>query len=1041
MDALDDLLSDSDVDGPRVGKTSVCNPEAGLKQCACDNGDESDLDGIDEGLDDALQRHLRLSNRNPWDVSSLDFGLSGRNEARESDAEDSGMDDHAMSRKFTSHPGVEFCSGQGGLWQEKASWWRDLVNVQDGAKEAGLPFSTHGADPTFSHESSRAASDFDDRYVDSVDSAEVGEEGLDSMEPGKPAHYEVGRDGGLVRPSSLRGTPPSAQTTVVGGISEVPSPNSGDDSDDGLDTSHRSSQLSARPPSLRNSMFEGELQAHSALVTASISLTPNVRGSRDEAVLLDPSVYGRRDPRYHEKDDEKENKNNNDQCAAAKVVSLEALDTTESLREEAEMPIRSAGSYRFDECGVDDEVLSHHISPENTPSATSQRISHAVSTGSAPAAMASVVSAKPRPFLKKGARMPKYEIPKTSSMIKPKPESTPHCGKGLKLQPRAYSQPAVSRNAGAKPTCLENCAATSPRCTLDSRVSKRDHGSHPSIDVTAKVATPEPMLSNGGVSHRHPKVPGFGQRAPSAEWGPQVNDNHDTDWADTVPWDYRAKIPDGVGLEDDVAEDQPSGNTCSTEMPGEPPTSQVVRSYFSFGDSPHRTDPHEAGRENAHVGARLRGQLGCARGVRHSQWDGDDAYATLYAGPPHSRSSASSSDCGPGHASSRSDLREADDKTSDLDQRRSALEQQIKQYGHDREVLKKLQARAEQAERDVAREREKLWREVEAEKGALHAEFDVERAALKRERRRLSQNAERHRQHQSEERELLEENRKLRERVEHLEEEMKDKDKRWQRTVDRLQRQVAELTKKNLELHEDVKRATSQVQQAQPALSKDMRRSTSVTSTRGRRSTARPRQVSQTDASDDLRSGHQIADPASQVNGLPFHAHVPDRATLVAQSSVSPSVSGLCDAAEKFSHEDTFACQPCSLDVKEIRTLNGRAEKIFTDGRKEIEFANGLRKVMWVDGRTTVLFQNGDRKEIHIDGVVVYHYAATGATQTTLPCGDEVYEFADGQHERHRQDGSKEIRFPNGTTKNIFADGSEEVCFADGTVRRTGSVA
>jgi centromere protein J len=83
------------------------------------------------------------------------------------------------------------------------------------------------------------------------------------------------------------------------------------------------------------------------------------------------------------------------------------------------------------------------------------------------------------------------------------------------------------------------------------------------------------------------------------------------------------------------------------------------------------------------------------------------------------------------------------------------------------------------------------------------------------------------------------------------------------------------------------------------------------------------------------------------------------------------------------------------------------------------------------------MFQNGDLKEIQQDGVVVYHYRATGAVQTTLTDGTELYQFSDGQTERHSLDGSKEIRFPNGTTKKIFSDGTEEVCFADGTVKKT----
>jgi len=103
----------------------------------------------------------------------------------------------------------------------------------------------------------------------------------------------------------------------------------------------------------------------------------------------------------------------------------------------------------------------------------------------------------------------------------------------------------------------------------------------------------------------------------------------------------------------------------------------------------------------------------------------------------------------------------------------------------------------------------------------------------------------------------------------------------------------------------------------------------------------------------------------------------------------------------------------------------------------ELCFNKPLTEVMWPDGQTSVMFQNGDLKEIRSDGVVVYHYRATGAVQTTLTDGTELYQFSDGQTERHCLDGSKEIRFPNGTTKKIYSNGSEEVCFADGTIKTT----
>lgn len=69
------------------------------------------------------------------------------------------------------------------------------------------------------------------------------------------------------------------------------------------------------------------------------------------------------------------------------------------------------------------------------------------------------------------------------------------------------------------------------------------------------------------------------------------------------------------------------------------------------------------------------------------------------------------------------------------------------------------------------------FHQVEAERTALHAEFDVERAALRKERKRLAEVAERQRSQLREERENAEEKQRLTDRAEQLEEEMKEKDR------------------------------------------------------------------------------------------------------------------------------------------------------------------------------------------------------------------------------------------------------------------------
>jgi len=380
------------------------------------------------------------------------------------------------------------------------------------------------------------------------------------------------------------------------------------------------------------------------------------------------------------------------------------------------------------------------------------------------------------------------------------------------------------------------------------------------------------------------------------------------------------------------------------------------------------------------------------------------------------------------------------------------LDEHVKRYQHESNLLKKLQSQTEQAQKDIAREHEQLWREVEAERQAMHIEYDAEQAALKKERRRLGLNAEKQRVELAQARECAEEKRQSQQRVEQLEEELQEKEKRWQRTVDRLQRQVSEVTRRNQELEEELRRGRQQPHSAgmQPLPGtggREVRRAASATSLRGRQApdvsvrsqpmispvlsrtavgfTKRPEGDEQAVCAD--RYGRVLTNPTSGQAAGQGHSLQSNNTLLKPDAGDdeerSPVLSG------------------SSRDVVSTKTADGRTERVFRDGRRELEFPNGLRKVTHPDGRTQVLFQNGDEKELHPDGKVVYQYGATGAVQTTLPDGRELYQFKDGQSETHRPDGSKEILFPNGTTKVVEADGTESVTFPDGTARRTASAA
>lgn len=335
---------------------------------------------------------------------------------------------------------------------------------------------------------------------------------------------------------------------------------------------------------------------------------------------------------------------------------------------------------------------------------------------------------------------------------------------------------------------------------------------------------------------------------------------------------------------------------------GEPPTSDIVRSYF------HKDPPKRNGRS--------------------PHWEGGDAFTTLYGRNSPSDGSlsgaaANSRHVAQGRKGSKSEPAQGEPDQEAAKARLQALDEELKKYEKENETLKKLQAHAKQAEKDIAREREKLWKEVEAERTALHAEFDVERAALRKERKRLAEVAERQRQQLREEREVAEERQRLTDRAEQLEEEMREKEKRWQRTVDRLQRQVTEFTRKNAELQDEVQRLNQQAAQTQQASwLKEVAAAKKGISARNRRAGS----LGPSTSAKQLTSGRPDAAPeaTSQSEKHRSSSVTPKSQPPVAQ--VVPNLEG---------------------DIRETRKLDGRIERIFADGRREVEFSNGLKKVTW----------------------------------------------------------------------------------------------
>lgn len=79
-------------------------------------------------------------------------------------------------------------------------------------------------------------------------------------------------------------------------------------------------------------------------------------------------------------------------------------------------------------------------------------------------------------------------------------------------------------------------------------------------------------------------------------------------------------------------------------------------------------------------------------------------------------------------------------------------------------------------------------------------------------------------------------------------------------------------------------------------------------------------------------------------------------------------------------------------------------------------------------------FPNKDVKKTFPDGKTIISYYESKITLTTLPNGVKIYNFPNGQTEKHLPSGDKEIIYPDGTIKTIFENGNEEILYPDGEV-------
>jgi len=1073
MEALDDLLSDSDYEGPasklglgaRPSASAIPKQSSGFAWRALERIEEPDADeasrlpgtnlygngdpwnefGGDEFIasdhDDEPQDYLAdaefTQRQRLWNFSAMDLG-------RDDDDEEEALDRDNNAEKKTAHSPLF-----GGRGVADLAGIHDFENFEDGMasfEDLERKIGAFADEPL----SEWAATGF--RMQGDEDHANGGldyaSDGGDSAEEAlhKAAEEDIA--------ALLRGTkpapgwgPPSAQTTCEG-ESQSPHSDVGAGALPGRSLSSPSTPWSAAS---RKESLEAELCTKSDLISGFDRL------SYDGAAGSSPisTLKGR--------------------------AAVAEEDSAALVRERVAAQI-NAREVVGDGAGV------WSPRPDLIPSASAASVA-ANSTGAAEddaGASGGLArsSSKPRTFLKKGSRNPRsLGGGAGTAQVRGKAHSMP------RLTPVMPADDVLGSNNVARPRRDIQVDVRMPLSMPPGRDAKSlaDNTRHPDSFASNSITSPEfgdstdfqddirghhrytatvPAASSRTVSNtaafgavadgaadtRSVTSPDFGsyddfKRSVGGYSGQRAGGGSavsgDDEWADSSPWDCRGADPN-LELDLDMGGAAPGRySAAAAPLPGEPPTSKVVNAYFQSAAAPHSRQGGEKPRPGQPQHS--------AQAVRHSHWEGDAAYSALYnltGKDPTTPEFQNGSWAGEPHEAQSAEAFQHEETM-----RLAALDQQIQKYEKESELLKKLRAQVEQSERDLAREREKLHKEVETERQAIHAEFDSEHAALKRERRRLVQAAERQRQQVSEDREAADEHKRMRERTEQLEEELREKDKRWTRTVDRLQRQVGDLTKKNQELEEEVKRAGLQANQSQfaQARSNSARGRRPSSATRAR--TPTPTTAARVDAGPPYQAWQAQNGMSKPSNGEVRPRGKPSGESMGAEhggsashiSSASGAVHGdvqLGAHAQRNAPPGTdMHGEHAGSDVRETRNKEGRVERAFYDGRSEIEFANGLKKVMHPDGRTQVFFQNGDEKEIRPDGVIVYSYFATKAVQTTLPDGCELYQFQAGQFEKHHPDGSQEIHFPNGTTKRIQSDGSEEVTFPDGTVRRTASTA
>ena len=399
-----------------------------------------------------------------------------------------------------------------------------------------------------------------------------------------------------------------------------------------------------------------------------------------------------------------------------------------------------------------------------------------------------------------------------------------------------------------------------------------------------------------------------------------------------------------------------------------------------------------------------------------------------------------------------------------LREKLAQLEEEIQQFRSENAVLASLRKEREQVVDRLKKEMAEFEHQKANELQRLEEFKAEEMKKLKKERKVFEtyQKAAR----VGPDRKDREEIEMLKSQLSELQDEMKRKEQKWIASNQRLRDRVEQLEQENTELREEIRllehrrlqdwkphkrepvpfaksdaKLAESAQKPAEKFPKQVERQKHIAGTKN----SKPEQTSKSSV---CSAGDSDIKPSSQTNlnldvsdeTLQQRNIVPKPQTispLIASTIVGDDNVRSMSAARKTAPKSGIVQ---SMDIADrpydqVQHPDGKVERICPDGSREILFTNGTRKQISSDGQTIIVsFFNGDIKQMLPDGRVVYYYADAQTTHTTYADGLQIFQFANGQVEKHYIDGTKEIQFPDQTIKYLFVSGSAESVFLDGTI-------